>query len=349
MHVCLEVKVHFDTREEKLEVINAMRLYSTLVKYGIKCLRPQLQDKKNVYGLLTAKFPQVPARAVSLAVQGDIVASINSFAGLQAKDYPPTLRFDKDCAEFFVEDETVKVTMAIHRPAKGELKWITASLMPQRSLKYKYYRLLFETEKGYRLPFKLVMRNGQIYAKISVEMGKLVAVSHKPHVNVGIDLNAFWVGKDIGHPLAVAFLNDDGSFMRQPLLMKEWADIPRLIRRTQKEGKKKVKKIVTNQMGMIVKRLLELTKNHQPTFKLENLSGLNKVKGAYSKFAYKKFASVLETKSLNIAFVDPAYTSQTCSRCGRLGKVQNRTFFCPSCYPVGFNRDINAAINIAKL
>lgn len=349
MKICLEAKLSFNSKQDRDVVIKAMREYSALVKYGIKCLKPQNDGKKQTYKVLTEKFSQIPSRTVNLAVEQDIAASINSFAGLQAKDFPLTIRFDKDNAEFYVEDETVKVKIAVDRPQKGTLMWLTAKVMPKRSLTYKYYKLLFASHKGYKLPFRLVMRNGQIYAKITIDKETLVASNTKPHLNVGIDLNAFWIGKSKGNPLAVAFVKDDGSFARQPLLIQEWAEIPNIIRRNQQCGKNKVKKAVNNQIGLIVKKLLAFTKEYDMTFKLENLKGLNKVKGPYSKFFYKKLAESLESKSLQVLFVDPAYTSQTCSRCGKIGKTEKRTFYCETCYPNGFHRDINAAINIAKL
>jgi hypothetical protein len=59
-----------------------------------------MENKKHTNHILNEKFPQLPARTINLAVEQDIAASINSFDGLQAKDYPLTMRFDKDNAEF---------------------------------------------------------------------------------------------------------------------------------------------------------------------------------------------------------------------------------------------------------
>jgi IS605 OrfB family transposase len=52
-----------------------------------------------------------------------------------------------------------------------------------------------------------------------------------------------------------------------------------------------------------------------------------------------------EMLGIPLLLVNPAYTSQTCSRCGNLGDRQRHRFYCPHC---GFtsHADLNAAFNI---
>jgi putative transposase len=52
-----------------------------------------------------------------------------------------------------------------------------------------------------------------------------------------------------------------------------------------------------------------------------------------------------QVAGLAIALVNPAYTSQNCSRCGLRGKRHRHIFTCPSCGHTQ-HADVNAAINI---
>jgi len=47
-----------------------------------------------------------------------------------------------------------------------------------------------------------------------------------------------------------------------------------------------------------------------------------------------------------IAYIDPAYTFQTCSRCDHIGNRNSKSFECLTCGHVE-HADVNAAFNIA--
>lgn len=70
--------------------------------------------------------------------------------------------------------------------------------------------------------------------------------------------------------------------------------------------------------------------------------------------AWRMFLNLLEYKAeyagKRVVKINPAYTSQTCSKCGTRHKLKlsNRVYHCPCCN-LKLDRDINAAINILRL
>lgn len=70
--------------------------------------------------------------------------------------------------------------------------------------------------------------------------------------------------------------------------------------------------------------------------------------------AWNKFATILSYKALSagktVVFVNPTYTSQTCSGCGYVQRLElkDRMYKCPQC-ELEISRDLNAARNIYRL
>ena len=88
--------------------------------------------------------------------------------------------------------------------------------------------------------------------------------------------------------------------------------------------------------------------------KLENVRSKDSKIRRYSErnqWAFAQFGSMLRYKcalrGIPLFEVDPAYTSQICSKCGSIHKPDGKQFTCPTC---GHNdhRDVNAAFNIAR-
>lgn len=119
--------------------------------------------------------------------------------------------------------------------------------------------------------------------------------------------------------------------------------------------KDKERNFVKTYNHMISKNVVEFAKNHKcESINLEKLTKDGFPNMILSKWSYYELQNMIEYKAeregISVKYVDSAYTSQTCSKCGHVDK-ENRTsqekFKCIEC---GFelNADHNAAINIAR-
>ena len=88
--------------------------------------------------------------------------------------------------------------------------------------------------------------------------------------------------------------------------------------------------------------------------KLEKVTAKGSKIRSYSErnqWSFAQLASFIQYKAalrgVPVVEVDPAYSSQECSRCGQRHKVQGKKFLCPSCGHQD-HRDSNAAFVIGK-
>jgi putative transposase len=219
-----------------------------------------------------------------------------------------------------------------------------------------------KVEFEYRFPneFKKINQievdNEYFYVSVTVIEKELFV----PEFFIGVDLNT------TGY-IAVVANSKTGKTIKlgkkAEHTHKKYRDIRKQL---QKKGKYRKVKQIKNRESRIVREL-----NHQISRKivdtafeekcgirLEDLNGIRHNAKCAKSFRYSlnswsfyQLKLMMEYKAkllgVTVEYVDPAYTSKTCSRCGSLGNRNGKKFECPICGHVD-HADVNAAFNIAK-
>jgi len=195
------------------------------------------------------------------------------------------------------------------------------------------------------------------YAYVSVSVAEKALVEPKGYI--GVDLNT------TGH-LAVVSDPETGKVWK---LGKQAEHIHKKYKnircRLQKHGKYRVVKWIRDRESRIIrdlnhkvsKRIVEIAASRGYGVKLERLEGIRRNRRQARSFRYslnswsfyhlQRFVEYkAKLQGVTVAYVEPAYTSRTCSRCGHMGDRNGKRFKCPSCGHVE-NADVNASFNIA--
>lgn len=181
-----------------------------------------------------------------------------------------------------------------------------------------------------------------------------------PKTFIGVDRNT------TGH-IAVIANPDNGKIEK---LGKKAIHIHRkysaIRKRLQKEGKFRELKKTKNRESNIVKdlnhkisrKIVDMSKEQHAALVFEDLKGIRTTskrqfksfKYALHSWSFYQLQQFVEYKAkllgVPVLYVDPAYTSQDCSRCGARGQRNGKEFKCPVCGHVD-HADVNAAFNIA--
>lgn len=121
--------------------------------------------------------------------------------------------------------------------------------------------------------------------------------------------------------------------------------------------KKRESNIVKDLNHKVSRAIVNLAKKENKVIALEDLTGIRNNKKQKKSFRYALNSwsfyqlgqfIVYKAKLLGVpvVFIPPHYTSQMCSRCGKIGNRSGKTFKCPHCGHVD-HADANAAFNIA--
>jgi putative transposase len=124
-----------------------------------------------------------------------------------------------------------------------------------------------------------------------------------------------------------------------------------------KTVKKRESNIVKDINHKISRKVVNYAKKHNCGIKLEDLTGIRNNKKQAKSFkvhlnswAYYQLQQFIGYKAqlagVCVAYVEPAYTSKTCHKCGLIGNRNSKAFECPHCGHTAHS-DVNAAWNIA--
>ena len=199
---------------------------------------------------------------------------------------------------------------------------------------------------------------GEEYAYVSVSIQETELI--KAEKWIGVDRNT------VGH-IAVVADPESGKVIKLGKsalhIHQKYKNIRKGLQKKGKYGKvKQIKdresRIVKDINHKVSRKIVYTAKETGKGIKLEDLTGIRNGKHNTKSFRYAKnswsfyqLQIQIEYKAkllgVEVAYVDPAYTSKSCSRCGLIGDRNKKSFKCPHCGHVD-HADSNAGFNIAK-
>lgn len=265
------------------------------------------------------------------------------------KDEPiPEIRFDRASVHFDNRTYTLKNDAVTLYTLDGRIKVAMRPGEHQR-------RIL---ESGQPKEAELVLRKGQWFFNLVVESGDAEPVASGPVMGVDVGENNL-----AAHSLGKVFGGEQLRDQRDRHLA--------LRRRLQSNGSQSAKQKLRQVSGKEMRRVKHI--NHETSkaivqtaikagvakITMEDLTHIRsrikagkRMRGRLHRWAWRQLQSFVEYKAnaagIAVEYVNPAYTSQTCSCCGGLGKRSKHRFECPHC-GLRAHSDLNASRNLARI
>lgn len=205
---------------------------------------------------------------------------------------------------------------------------------------------------------ELVCRKGRWYFNLVVESGDVAVVTSGPVLGVDVGENNL-----AAHSLGKVFGGEQLRDRRDRYLA--------LRRRLQSNGSQSARQKLRQVSGKEARRVKHV--NHETSkaivaaavaagvraITLEDLTHIRdrikagrRVRARLHRWAWRQLQTFVEYKAsaagIAVEYVDPAYTSQTCSGCGSLGARIKHRFVCDHC-GLRAHSDLNASRNLARI
>ncbi|WP_142300501.1 RNA-guided endonuclease InsQ/TnpB family protein [Bacillus paralicheniformis] len=209
----------------------------------------------------------------------------------------------------------------------------------------------------------LILVDGTFYLLLVVEFPNDAPI--KTEDVIGLDLGIVNIATDSdGKAFSGAKINNlrkRYARIRAKLQAKQTKSAKRLLKKRRRKEQRMAKDI----NHCISKQIVDKAVRHSSAIALENLNGIAKKKqksetviksqrSKLSKWSFYQLQQFIkykaEQRGVTVFFVDPQYTSQTCSCCGYVAKENRKTqakFECVSCGYVA-HADYNASLNIRE-
>lgn len=249
-------------------------------------------------------------------------------------------------------------------------KVVLGTLKKSMSLRRELEEIFKENHKicGSSISLKTKNKKTKIFLNLSIDI---------PEQTHELDENIV-VGVDLGiavpavcalnnNPYKKLFLGDKDNFLHTRTSIQNQRQRLQRAMRFNSGGhgrKKKLKKLeclkekernfAQTYNHTVARRIVDFAlENHAKYINLENLKGIDTDQTILRNWSYFELQSFIKYKAamngIVVQFVEPAYTSQTCSKCGNLEEGQRLDqahFVCKKC-GASMNADYNAARNIA--